>query len=73
MDEKKRIVDYLYRAGVISLFVFCYLMLGKKSLKMAPPNIQKFDPEDTVKLVGIIAASDMTRASHQNENPTGTY
>ena len=28
---------------------------------MAPPTIQKFDLEDTGKLVAIIAASEMTR------------
>ena len=27
-DEKKRIVNYLYRPEVLSLFVFGYLMLG---------------------------------------------
>ena len=36
-------------------------MLGKKILKMAPPSIQKFDLEDTEKLVAIAAASEMTR------------
>ena len=36
-------------------------MLGKKILKMAPPSIQKFDLEDTGKLVAIVAASEMTR------------
>ena len=36
-------------------------MLGKKIFKMAPPNIQKFDFEDTGKLVAIVAASEMTR------------
>ena len=34
-------------------------VLGKKVLKIAPPSIQKFDLEDTRKLVAIIAASDM--------------
>ena len=29
--------------------------------KMAPPSIQKFDPEDTGKLVAIVAASEMAR------------
>ena len=36
-------------------------MLGKKILKMSPPSIQCFDLEDTVKLVTIVAASEMTR------------
>ena len=36
-------------------------MLGKKILKMTPPSIQKFDLEDTGKLVAIVATSEMTR------------
>ena len=36
-------------------------MLGKKILKMIPPSIQKFDLEDTGKLVAIVATSEMTR------------
>ena len=36
-------------------------MLGKNILKMAPPSIQKFDLEDTGKLVAVVAASEMTR------------
>ena len=38
-----------------------YPMLGKKILRMATPSIQKFDLEDTGKLVVIVAASEMTR------------
>ena len=38
-----------------------YSLLGKKILKMAPTSIQKFDLEDTGKLVDIVAASEMTR------------
>ena len=36
-------------------------MLGKKILKMTPPSIQKFDLEDTGKLVAIVAASEMVQ------------
>ena len=36
-------------------------MLGKKILKMAPPSIQKFDLDDTEKLVAIVAVSEMMR------------
>ena len=56
--DKKSIVNDLYHA---SLFAVGYSMLGKKILKMAPPSNQKFDLEDTGKLVAIIAASEMTR------------
>ena len=59
--DKKSIVNDLYQAAVISVFAVGYSMLGKKILKMAPPSIQKFDLEDTGKLIAIVAASEMTR------------
>ena len=59
--DKKSIVNDLYHASLISVLAVGYLMLGKKILRMAPPNIQKFDLEDTGKLVVIVAASEMTR------------
>ena len=59
--DKKSIVNDLYQAAVISVFAVGYSMLGKKILCIAPPSIQKFDPEDTRKLVAIVAASEMTR------------
>ena len=58
--DKKSIVNDLYQAAVISVLAVSYLMLGKKILKMTPPIIQKFDLEDTGKLVAIVA-SEMTR------------
>ena len=51
----------LYHTSLISVFAVGYSMLGKKILKMAPLSIQKFDFEDTGKLVAIIAVSEMTR------------
>ena len=59
--DKKSIINDLYQAAVISVLVVCYLMLGKKILKMTPLSIQKFDLEDTGKLVEIVARSEMTR------------
>ena len=59
--DKKSIVNDLYQVAVISVFVVGYSMLGKKMMKMAPPCIQKFDLEDTGKLVVIVATSEMTR------------
>ena len=59
--DKKNIVNGLYHASLISVFTAGYSMLGKKILKMAPPSIQKFDLEDTGKLVVIVAAGEMTR------------
>ena len=36
-------------------------MLGKTLIKMTPPSLSKFDVEDGVKLVAIIAMSDFTK------------
>ena len=59
--DKKSIVNDLYQAVVISVLAVGYSMLGKKILHVTPPSIQKFDLEDTEKLVAIVAASGMTR------------
>ena len=59
--DKKSIVNDLYQAAVISVFAVGYSMLGKKILCMAPPSTQKFNLEDTGKLVVIVAVSEMTR------------
>ena len=67
--DKKIIVNDLYQAAVISIFAVGYSMLGKKILKVAPPSIQKFDLEDTGKLVAIIAASGMMRVIKQKILP----
>ena len=58
--DKKSIVNDLYQAAVISVLTVDYSMLGK-ILKMTPPSVQKFDLEDTGKLVAIVATSEMTR------------
>ena len=59
--DKKSIVHDLYQVAVISVLAVGYSMLGKKILKITPPSIQKFDLENTGKLVAIVAASEMTR------------
>ena len=59
--DKKSTVNDLYQVAVISVLVVGYSMLGKKILRIAPPSIQRFDLEDTEKLVAIVAASEMTR------------
>ena len=51
--DKKSIVNNLYQAAVISVFAIGY--------SIAPPSIQKFDLEDTGKLVAIITASKMMK------------
>ena len=59
--DKKSIVNDLYQAVVISVLAVGYSMLGKKTFRMSSPSIQKFDLEDTGKLVAIVAASEITR------------
>ena len=59
--DKKSIVNDLYQVAVISVLSVGYSMFGKKILHMSPPSIQKFDLEDTGKLIAIVAASEMTR------------
>ena len=59
--DKKNIVNDLYQAAVISVLAVGYSMFGTKILKMTLPSIQKFDLEDTGKLVAIVPASEMTR------------
>ena len=54
-------VNDLYQVAVISVLAVGYSMLGKKILRIAPPSIQRFNLEDTGKLVAIVAASKMTR------------
>ena len=56
--DKKSIVNDLYQAAVISVLAVGYSMLGKKILKIAPPSVQRFDLENTGKLVPIVAASE---------------
>ena len=56
--DKKSIVNDLYQT-VVSVLAVGYSVMGKKILKIAPPSIQKFDLEDTRKLVAIVAASEM--------------
>ena len=36
-------------------------MLGKTLIKMSPPSLGKFDVQDDMKLVAIVAISDFTK------------
>ena len=58
--DKKNIVNDLYQVAVISFLAVGYSLLGKKILHMSSPSIQKFNLEDTRKLVAIIAALETT-------------
>ena len=46
---------------MVSALAVGYTMLGKTLIKMSPPSLSKFDIEDGVKLVGIVALSDLTK------------
>ena len=57
----KDIKESVYHSVVVSALAVGYTMLGKTLIKMSPPSLSKFDTEDGVKLVGIIALSDFTK------------
>ena len=57
----KDIKESVYHGAVVSALAVGYTMLGKMSVKMSPPSLRKFDIEDGVKLVAIIAMSDFTK------------
>ena len=57
------IKESIYHGAVISSLAVGYTMLGKMLIKMSPPSLSKFDIEDGVKLVAIIAMSDFTKDS----------
>ena len=59
--DKKSVVNDLYQVAVISVLAVGYSMLRKKILCIAPPSIQRFDLEDTGKLVAIVDRLEMTR------------
>ena len=51
----KDIKESVYHGVVVSV------LAGKTLIKMSPPSLSKFDIEDGVKLVGIVALSDFTK------------
>ena len=57
----KDLKESIYHGAVISVLAIGYTMLGKKLIKMSPPSLSKFDIEDGVKLVGIVAMSDFNQ------------
>ena len=46
--------------AVVSALAVGYTMLGKAIIKMSPPSLRKFDVEDGIKLMAIVAMSDFT-------------
>ena len=57
----KDIKESVYHGAVVSALAVSYTMLGKTSIKMNPPSLSKFDIEDGVKSVAIIAMSDFMK------------
>ena len=57
----KDIKESVYHGAIISALAVGYTMLGKAFIKMSPPSLSKFDTEDGVKLVGIVALSNFTK------------
>ena len=57
----KDIKESIYHSAVVSALAVGYTMLGKTLVKMSPPSLGKFDVEDDVKLVAIMAMSDFMK------------
>ena len=57
----KDLKESVYHGAVISVLAIGYAMLLKTLIKMSPPSLSKFDVEDSVKLVAIVAMSDFTK------------
>ena len=57
----KDIKESVYHGVVVSALVVGYTVLGKTLIKTSPPSLSKFDTEDGVKLVGIIALSNFMK------------
>ena len=57
----KDLKESVYHGTVVSVLAVGYTMLAKTLVKMSPPSLGKFDIEDGVKLVAIIAISDFTK------------
>ena len=57
----KDIKESVYHGAVVSALTVGYTMLGKTLIKMSPPSLSKFDIEEGVKLVGIVALSNFMK------------
>ena len=54
----KDLKESVYHGTVISFLAIGYTVLGKTLIKMSPPSLSKFDAEDGIKLLAIIAMPD---------------
>ena len=57
----KDLKESVYLGAVVSILAIGYSMLGKTLIKMSPPSLSKFDIEDGIKLVAIVAMSNFTK------------
>ena len=57
----KDLKESVYHGAVVSALAIGYSMLGKTLIKVSPPSLSKFDAEDAMKLVAIVAMSDFTK------------
>ena len=57
----KDLKESVYHGAVDSALAVGWTMLGKTLIKMSPPSLGKFDVEDGVKLVAIVALSNLRR------------
>ena len=57
----KDLKESVYHGAVVGALAVGYTMLGKTLIKMSPPSLGKFDVEDGVKLMAIVAISDFTK------------
>ena len=57
----KDLKESVYHGAVVTFLAMGYTMLGKTLIKMSPLSLGKFDVEDGVKLVAIVAISDFAK------------
>ena len=57
----KDIKESVYHGAVINGLAVGYTMLAKTLVKISPPSLGKFDVEDGVKLVAIVAMSNFMK------------
>ena len=57
----KDLKESVYHGAVVSALAVGYTVLGKTLVKMNPPSLSKFDIEDGVKLVAIVALPDFMK------------
>ena len=53
--------ESVYHGAVFSALAIGYTVLGKTLIKMTPSSLGRFDVEDGVKLVAIVAIFDFTK------------